>query len=234
MYATVSEKPSPARGAGQHILIVVDDQAVLELLSTTLELAGYLTGTAASGAEAVTRLGEHPYDLVIVDVTLPDLNGLKGYPRVAPARRPPTLFLAPCEALEDFVAGLSMASADYVVTPLRVPEVLARAQVLLRASGRRNRAPRYADLVLDDATCQARRGRRALDLSPAEHRLLRHLLVNAERVLSKEQIGRHVWGEARGDNAIEKLVSRLRHKVDQEGEPQLLHTRKGFGYWLGR
>ncbi|WP_307531113.1 winged helix-turn-helix domain-containing protein [Streptomyces umbrinus] len=78
-----------------------------------------------------------------------------------------------------------------------------------------------------------RRGRRALDLTPAEYRLLRHLLVNAERVLSKEQICRHVWGETRAGNAIEKLVSRLRHKVDQE-QPPLIHTRRGFGYRLGR
>ncbi|MGI3201408.1 winged helix-turn-helix domain-containing protein [Streptomyces sp. GLT-R25] len=74
---------------------------------------------------------------------------------------------------------------------------------------------------------------RALDLTPAEYRLLRHLLVNAERVLSKEQICRHVWGETRAGNAIEKLVSRLRHKVDQE-QPPLIHTRRGFGYRLGR
>jgi DNA-binding response OmpR family regulator len=97
---------------------------------------------------------------------------------------------------------------------------------------RRGIAPRYDDLALDDASCRARRGRRALDLTPAEYRLLRHLLDNAERVLSKEQIGRYVWGEGRADNAIEKLVSRLRRKVDRE-EPPLIHTRRGFGYWLG-
>ncbi|MFJ2115270.1 MULTISPECIES: winged helix-turn-helix domain-containing protein [unclassified Streptomyces] len=103
------------------------------------------------------------------------------------------------------------------------------------AGGRRDPevAPRYEDLVLNDLTCQARRGGRTLALIPAEYRLLRHLLVNAERVLSKEQICRHVWGDGRADNAIEKLVSRLRRKVDQ-GEPELIHTRRGFGYWLGR
>ncbi|MFI1029539.1 response regulator transcription factor [Streptomyces sp. NPDC020951] len=89
------------------------------------------------------------------------------------------------------------------------------------------------DLVMDDAACQARRGPRPLALTPAEYRLLRHLLANAECVLSKEQISRHVWGESRAGEAIEKLVSRLRHKVDREG-PALIHTRRGFGYWLGR
>ncbi|MGW1779390.1 response regulator transcription factor [Streptomyces sp. NPDC002143] len=89
------------------------------------------------------------------------------------------------------------------------------------------------DLVMDDAACQARRGPRPLALTPAEYRLLRHLLANAECVVSKEQISRHVWGESRAGEAIEKLVSRLRHKVDREG-PALIHTRRGFGYWLGR
>ena len=92
--------------------------------------------------------------------------------------------------------------------------------------------PCYGDLVLDDATCQARRGTRQLDLTPAEYRLLSHLLANAERVLSKEQISGRVWGEYRANPAIEKLVSRLRRKVDQE-QPALIHTRRGFGYWLG-
>jgi DNA-binding response OmpR family regulator len=116
----------------------------------------------------------------------------------------------------------------------RRPSLLPR-EVLLRRRrpGRQAGRPRYGDLVLDDARCEARRGSRPLDLTPAEYRLLRHLLANAERVLSKEQISRHVWGEFRANEAIEKLVSRLRHKVDRE-EPALIHTRRGFGYWLGR
>ncbi|MFD9506739.1 winged helix-turn-helix domain-containing protein [Streptomyces mirabilis] len=92
--------------------------------------------------------------------------------------------------------------------------------------------PRYGDLVLDDATCQARRGTRPLGLTPAEYRLLSHQMANAEHVLSKEQIGRYVWGEYRANPAIEKLVSRLRQKVDQE-DPALIHTHRGFGYRLG-
>ncbi len=102
-----------------------------------------------------------------------------------------------------------------------------------RPGAHRAEPPQYGDLVLDDTVCRATRGTRALDLTPAEYRLLRHLLVNAPRVLSKEQIGRCVWGDHRGDNAIEQLVSRLRRKVDRDG-PALIHTRRGFGYWLGR
>lgn len=94
-------------------------------------------------------------------------------------------------------------------------------------------ALRYGDLVLDHATRRARRGERTIELTPAEYRLLRCLLVNAERVLSKEQIGRHVWDDPPTDGAIERLVSRLRRKVNGE-QAALIHTRRGFGYWLGR
>ncbi|MFE2595515.1 response regulator transcription factor [Streptomyces sp. NPDC057617] len=229
--------PSPVRGDGQRILVVVDDPGTTELLATTLELAGYQVGTAGTIPEAVVRFAEHPSDLVVIDTRLAESDGFTGYPRVAPADRPPVLFLTACESLGRLVPEMGLGLADYVTQPLRIAEVLARAQVLLRARGpeRLERAPRYGDLVLNDATCRARRGGRALDLTPAEYRLLRHLLVNAERVLSKEQICRHVWGESRADNAIEKLVSRLRHKVDQDrDEPGLIHTRRGFGYWLGR
>ncbi|WP_329545062.1 MULTISPECIES: response regulator transcription factor [unclassified Streptomyces] len=233
---SVSEKPSPMRGNGQHVLVAVDDPAAVELLSTTLELAGYQIDTAGCGTEAHARLMEHRFDLMVLDVTLPDMEGLSRGHRLTPAAdRPPVLFLVACEYLSRLLPGLGPGASDYVTQPFRIAEVLARAQVLLR--GRtpawRGSTPYYGDLVLDDSTCQAWRGRRALDLTPAEYRLLRYLLVNAEQVISKGQIGRHVWGEVRADNAIEQLLSRLRRKVNQE-QPALIHTRRGFGYWLGR
>jgi two-component system OmpR family response regulator len=234
MHAHLMEKPSPPRGNGQHVLVVVDDPGEAELLATTLELAGYQVGTADSGAEGMARLTRQRFDLVVLDATLPDLANLARGRRFAPADRPPLLFLASCDSLHRLLPELGLGEEDYVVKPVRVAEVLARVQVLLRrrCPGPRDGMPGYGDLVLDDTTCRARRGHRPLDLTPAEYRLLRHLLANAGRVLSKEQISRHVWGEFRGHQAIEKLVSRLRHKVDQE-EPALIHTRRGFGYWLG-
>jgi two-component system, OmpR family, response regulator len=234
VHGSVSGKPSPTRGEGQRLLVVVDDPATDELLSTTLELAGYQVVTATTVAEALVRLARESFDLVVLDMT-PDLNGFTGFPRLAAGCRPPLLFLTACESLGTLVPGLGMGGTDYVTKPFRIAEVLARAHTLLCGSGAagQERAPRCGDLILDDVTCQARRGLRALELSPAEYRLLRQLLANRERVLSKEQISRHVWGDVRADNAIEKLVSRLRRKVDVEA-PQLIHTRKGFGYWLGQ
>jgi DNA-binding response OmpR family regulator len=235
MRGSTREKPALARGAGQHLLLVVGEPDLAELLSTTLELAGYRISVVASGTEALARLAEHRFDLLVVDATLPDMESL-GRDRPAVTDRPPVLLLTVYEALDRLVPELGPGERDYVTKPFRVAEVLARIQVLLRGPGPhrpRDGALSYRDLVLDDSRCEARRGARPLDLTPAEYRLLRHLLVNAHRVLSKEQIGRYVWGDFRGGNAIEQLVSRLRRKVDRDA-PVLIHTRRGFGYWLGR
>ncbi|MFG2133666.1 response regulator transcription factor [Streptomyces sp. NPDC048751] len=223
-----------ARGAGQHVLIVAGEPDVADLLTTTLELAGYRTGVTVTVAEALERLAEQRFDLVVFDVTSPDVDAMSGGDRPRVARRPPVLMLTACDNLDRILPELGSGERDYVTKPFRMAEVLARMQVLLREAGP---GPRevplsHLDLVLDDTRCQARRGERALHLTPAEYRLLHHLLVNAHRVLSKEQISRYVWGDFRGDNAIEQLVSRMRRKVDRDG-PALIHTRRGFGYWLG-
>ncbi|WSU70015.1 response regulator transcription factor [Streptomyces sp. NBC_01102] len=227
-------QPSPARGDGQHVLVVADDPAIVELLTTTLVLAGYQVQSASSGAEGLKRVAEHPYDLVVFDATMPGLDELQRGRRLPPADRPPVLFLTAYESLHTLVPELGLGEEDYVTKPFGISEVLARTHVLLRGRNAPRQAdtPHYRDLLLDHATCEARRGARPLDLTPAEYRLLCLLLAHAERVLSKGQISRHVWGDVRADNAIEKLVSRLRRKVDVE-EPALIHTRRGFGYWLG-
>ncbi|WP_089102637.1 response regulator transcription factor [Streptomyces hyaluromycini] len=234
MYGSSPLPPVLARGSGQRLLVAAGDPDTTELLISTLELAGYRTGAAGSGAEVARRLAEYRYDLVVIDAELPGLDDLAQGGRFKPAYRPPVLLLAVCESLARLVPELGAGERDYVTKPFRIAEVLARVKVLLRGVGgdRRGGMLDHADLVLDDGTCRARRGARTLDLTPAEYRLLRHLLVNAEKVLSKEQISRYVWGEFRGGNAIEQLVSRLRRKVDRGG-PALIHTRRGFGYWLG-
>ncbi|WP_037679718.1 response regulator transcription factor [Streptomyces griseus] len=226
-----------ARGAGQRVLIVAGEPGVADLLGTTLELAGYRIRVTDTVTEALVRLAEQRFDLVVVDLEPVALEGVGAAGRPTIAHRPPVLYLAACESLDRILPELAEfgpGEKDYVTKPFRMAEVLARIKVLLRAAGPGHRgAPlSYRDLILDDALCQARRGSRELHLTPAEYRLLRHLLVNAHRVLSKEQISRYVWGDFRGGNAMEQLVSRLRRKVDR-GESALIHTRRGFGYWLG-
>ncbi|MBR7825708.1 response regulator transcription factor [Actinospica sp. MGRD01-02] len=219
--------------AKSRVLVAIEDPAEVELLSAVLDLAGYRHLEAGSGAEAADLLARHSFGLVILDAGASDLVELGRRLRVLHAQRLPTLFLASRESLPVVAGELALSDADYVTRPLRIPEILTRAQVLLREpAGRGSPTRRYGDLVLDDAACLARRGQYVLDLTAAEYRLLRHLLINAERVVSKEQISRHVWGEVRGENAIEQLVSRLRRKVNR-WEPALIRTRRGFGYSLG-
>ncbi|MGW7426546.1 response regulator transcription factor [Streptomyces sp. NPDC054813] len=234
MYGSSSPPRPLPRGSGQRLLVAAGDPDTADLLTTTLELAGYRTGAADGGAEVARRLVAQRFDLVVMDAELPGMDDL-AQGRFRPVCRPPVLLLAACESLARLVPEIGAGERDYVTKPFRIAEVLARVKVLLRDvgdGGRWGSRLDHADLVLDDGTCRARRGGRTLDLTPAEYRLLRHLLVNARKVLSKEQIGRYVWGEFRGDNAIEQLVSRLRRKVNPGG-PALIHTRRGFGYWLG-
>ncbi|GAQ65091.1 putative transcriptional regulatory protein [Streptomyces scabiei] len=238
MYGSAAGAPSLPRGAGQHVLVVADDPPVAELLCTTMELAGYRIHAEHTGTAAVHRLTDQRFDLVVLDLALPDLADL-GRERRPVVHRPPVLFLARHDALGELLPEVGPGEQDYVIKPFRVAEVLARAQVLLRGRMpvRRDALPTYGelsygDLVLDDPACQALRAGRALNLTPAEYRLLRYLLVNAHTVLSKEQIGRYVRGDFHGDNAIEQLVSRLRRKIDRAGPP-LIHTHRGFGYRLG-
>jgi DNA-binding response OmpR family regulator len=228
-----STRARPIDGHGPHVMVVAHDPDLLDLLIVPLDLAGYRVRPASDGAEALALMAEPrlSFDLIIVDAGIPDLETLARGRLFRPAERPPILCLTSCDHLDRIVPELGFRVEDYVTKPCRITEVLARSEVLLRdrQGGRRDSTHSHGDLRLDDAACRAWRGARPLDLTPAEYRLLRYLLVNAEQVLSKEQLARHLWGESRGDNAIERLVSRLRHKVG----PALIHTRRGFGYSLG-
>jgi two-component system, OmpR family, response regulator len=219
-------------GEGQHLLVVDDEPGITELLSTTLNLAGYRVSTAGSGNAALSAVEAERPDLVILDVMLPDMDGFTVCRRLAErGQAPPVLFLTARSSIEDTVTGLRIGGDDYVTKPFHVLELLARVHALLRRSGR---GPdevvlRCADLVLDESKFQAVRGGEALDLTPTEYKLLRYLLVNAGQVMTKEQILQHVWQHDFGEGVVEKLVSRLRHKVDAHRRP-LIHTVRGFGY----
>lgn len=226
----------PSTDAVPDVLLVLGDPRTCEPLSALLELAGYRTVAVDRGTEATALLIERRFDLVILDVTLPDTEALRHSRRLLAPDRPAVLLLTGTgEFLGSLPGGGPGADGQPGGTPGRVAEVLARARQLVRAGepAGGDGALRYGDLVLDDATRRARRGERTIELTPAEYRLLRCLLVNAERVLSKEQIGRHVWDDPPTDGAIDRLVSRLRRKVNAE-QAALIHTRRGFGYWLGR
>ncbi|GAA1454970.1 response regulator transcription factor [Nocardiopsis tropica] len=220
------------RGDGERILLVAEAPDVVEVLRPTLGLAGYEVDVASTGKAAVARLERTGYRLAVVDTALPDLKSI-------PRRRrgvggTPVLFLATGDYLETILPEVGLSGEDYLAKPFQITDLLARVRLLLDGRGVGCSAPtlRHGDLVLDESKCRAWRGGRELDLTPSEYRLLGYLVASVGRVRSKDQIADHVWGESRGDNAIERLVSRLRRKVDREG-PALILTQRGFGYALG-
>ncbi|MFI5937717.1 response regulator transcription factor [Actinoplanes sp. NPDC051494] len=228
MYGSVSEHH------GYRLLVVAPDPDVLDSLVTPLGLAGYTVKSTGTGTEAIALLREHDFDLVIADVGgIPDVEELGRGRRLPAGERPPILCLIGCEGLDRLVPELGSAVEDYVTKPCRITELLARTQVLLRSRRprRRETALCHRDLLLDDSVRRAWRGSRALELTAAEYRLLHYMVLNAGQVLTKDQLAWQIWGETRHTNAIERLISRLRQKVDADG-PALIHTRRGFGYEL--
>jgi two-component system, OmpR family, response regulator len=223
------------RGSGQRVLVVDDDPRMAELLETTLNLAGYTVTTAGQGTEALRVHHRVRPDLLVLDVMLPDMDGFTVCRRLAEAgERVPVLLLTARDAVEDRVTGLALGADDYLTKPFSVPELLARVHALLRRAGTTTDPDpvlRFADLTVDERARRVRRGDRVITLSPTEFTLLRYLMLNIDQVVSKDQIMDHVWRHRFDPGVVEKLVSRLRSKVDSQGSP-LIHTVRGFGYSL--
>jgi two-component system, OmpR family, response regulator len=219
-------------GEGQHLLVVDDEPGITELLSTTLDLAGYRVSTARTGRDALTAVEHDRPDMVILDVMLPDMDGFTVCRRLSErGLDTPVLFLTARASIEDTVTGLRIGGDDYVTKPFHVLELLARVHALLRRSGRTpdEHVLRCADLAIDETKFEATRAGEPLDLTPTEYKLLRYLMLHPGQVMTKEQILQHVWQHDFSEGVVEKLVSRLRHKVDAGRRP-LIHTVRGFGY----
>lgn len=216
----------------RRLLVVAPDVGLRDEVTVRLGAAGSTVTSAGTGRTATALLDEQHFDLAIVDLDIPDLRHLAEC-RPALASRPPVLCVTSYEHLDELIPEVGTEVEDYVTKPCRVTELLARIRVLLRsASGEPPKALRHGDLTLDDVAYRVTRDGRALDVTAAEYRLLRHLVRHAGQVFSKDQLAWQIWGESRDSNAIERLVSRLRHKIDESG-PALIHTRRGFGYWFG-
>ncbi|MEV6842235.1 response regulator transcription factor [Actinoplanes sp. NPDC051411] len=233
---TLSEPP--ARAA--RVLVVDDEPNISALLSATLRLVEFDVRVADSGHGALVAVEEFDPDLVVLDVMLPDLDGLAVARRLrSTGRQVPVLFLTARDAVEDRISGLSAGADDYVTKPFSLEEVVLRIRAILRRTQPELDAPadsgtlRYADLELDEDAHEVRRAGRLVDLSPTEFNLLKYLLINAGRVVSKAQILDRVWKyDFGGDGRIvESYVYYLRRKIDKT-EPPLIHTVRGVGYAL--
>jgi two-component system OmpR family response regulator len=223
------------------VLVVDDEPNILELLSAALRLSGFTVVSAETGAAAVSAAREHHPDIVVLDVMLPDFDGFEVARMLRGVHeRLPVLFLTARDAVADRIAGLTVGGDDYVTKPFSLEEVVLRLRAILRRTreGNPGTGPSpgllsYADLVLDEDAHQVSRGARAVALSPTEFNLLRYLMVNAEKVVSKAQILDRVWHyDFGGDGRIvESYISYLRRKIDAS-EPPLIHTVRGVGYSL--
>jgi two-component system OmpR family response regulator len=222
------------------ILVVDDEPNICALLSATLRLTDYDVRVANAGHEALVVAEEFGPDLVVLDVMLPDLDGFQVAQRLRASGRPvPVLFLTARDSVEDRVAGLTVGGDDYVTKPFSLEEVVLRIRAILRRSTRFGQTDadgavlRYADVELDEDAHEVRRAGRLIELSPTEFNLLRYLLTNAGRVVSKAQILDRVWSyDFGGDGRIvESYVYYLRRKIDRAGPP-LIHTVRGVGYAL--
>ncbi|HWW46170.1 MAG TPA: response regulator transcription factor [Acidimicrobiia bacterium] len=217
------------------ILVVDDEENITYLLGTALRHFGFGVQTAETGREGLAKATDGKPDLVLLDIMLPDLNGFEVCRRLRDAGiQVPILFLTARDATEDKVRGLTLGGDDYVTKPFSLEEVVARVRAILRRTGRivgGEPTLIYADLAMDDDAHQVRRGGDLVDLSPTEYKLLRYLLANAGKVLSKAQILDHVWDYSfDGDgNIVESYICYLRRKLDR-GEPRLIHTIRGIGY----
>jgi two-component system, OmpR family, response regulator len=220
------------------ILVVDDEPNIRALLTATLRLTEFEVRTASGGSEALIAAEEFEPDLVVLDVMLPDLDGFQVARRLRTSRSVPVLFLTARDAVEDRISGLTVGADDYVTKPFSLEEVVLRIRAILRRSQPEldittDSVLTYADLEMDEDAHEVRRGGKLIDLSPTEFNLLRYLMTNAGRVVSKAQILDRVWNyDFGGDGRIvESYVYYLRRKIDKLGPP-LIHTVRGVGYAL--
>ena len=220
------------------LLVVEDETNIRELLTTSLRFAGFTVHAAPDGRTALQLAGEHEIDLAVLDIMLPDMDGFT----VTRTLRDrgldlPIVFLTARDSLDDKVTGLTVGGDDYVTKPFSLEEVVARIRAVLRRTRvvdeDDHHVLRVADLELDEDSHEVRRGGQVIEVSPTEFKLLRYLMLNPGRVLSKSQILDHVWDyDFRGEmNIVESYISYLRRKIDVVGEP-LIHTKRGVGYVL--
>jgi two-component system OmpR family response regulator len=227
-----------ADGSPIHVLVVDDEPVLAELVAMALRYEGWTVSTAGDGAAAIASARKQPPDVVVLDVMLPDMSGLDVLRKLRD-RIPglPLLLLTAKDAVEDRIAGLTAGGDDYVTKPFSLEEVVLRLRALVRRTGVTTETSDakivVGDLVLDEDSHEVRRGSNDIALTTTEFELLRFMMRNANKVLSKAQILDRVWSYDFGgrSNIVELYVSYLRKKIDN-GRAPMIHTLRGAGYVL--
>ena len=226
--------PEPATSA--RILVVDDEPSIVDSVATVLRYEGFEVDVAHSGRTAIEKVTTGSFDLIVLDVMLPDLDGFEVTRRIrADGLDVPILFLTAKSEVEDRIAGLTIGADDYVAKPFSLMEIVARLRAILRRrlSSETDNRLRFADLVMDGESHEVWRGDHAIRLTATEFNVLRLFMLNPRRVLSKNQIIDHVWNYDFGGNLniVETYVRYVRNKVDAYGPP-LIHTIRLVGYVL--
>jgi len=224
--------------ADAHRILVVDDEPnILDVLTMALRFQGFEVETAATGEQALAAAASFKPQLMVLDIMLPDMEGFEVARRLGAQRaHVPIVFLTARDATEDKIRGLSIGGDDYVTKPFSLEELIARIRTVLRRTGQAeadSSVLSFEDLELDDDTREVHRGGAAVELTATEYRLLRYLMLNPRRVLTRAQLLDHVWDYDFGGDArvLETYISYLRKKLDLHG-PSLIHTVRGVGYTL--
>ncbi len=223
--------------AKQRVLVVDDEPSIVDAVATSLRYEGFEVDEATTGRAALASAQAKTPDMIVLDIMLPDLDGLEVTRRLrSDGIRVPILFLTARDALEDKVAGLTIGGDDYVTKPFSLAEIVARIHAILRRTGAEpdhDARLRFADIEMDEESHEVWRAGQAIQLTATEFSLLRFFLLNPRRVLSKAQILDHVWHyDFGGDaNIVETYVSYLRKKLDTAGPP-VIHTIRLVGYAL--
>jgi two-component system OmpR family response regulator len=219
------------------VLVVDDEPNIVDVVSMALRFQGFEVASAATGNDALARVRDfHPH-VIVLDVMLPDMEGFEVARRLAAEKaNVPILFLTARDATEDKLRGLTTGGDDYMTKPFSLEELVARLRNILRRSGASDPSSsrvQFADLELDEDTREVTRGGRSIELTATEYRLLRYLMLNPRRVMTRAQLLDHVWSyDFGGDGRVlETYISYLRKKVDAQ-EPSLIHTVRGVGYAL--
>jgi two-component system, OmpR family, response regulator len=228
----VSETPN-----GHRVLVVDDEPNIVDVIAMALRYQGFTVESAGTGAEALAAVGSFKPNLIVLDVMLPDMEGFDVAKRLGAQRgRVPILFLTARDATDDKVRGLTLGGDDYMTKPFSLEELIARIRSILRRTGVEGPDSSrlvFEDVELDEDAHEVTRGGELVELTATEYRLLRYLMLNPRRVLTRAQLLEHVWSYDFGGDArvLETYVSYLRKKLDSHGPP-LIHTVRGVGYAL--
>ncbi len=219
----------------ERILVVDDDPGILNLLKRGLSYAGYTIDAAGDGGEALAKATEREPDLVVLDIMMPELDGMEVCRRLRQASDMPILMLTAKGTVADRIAGLDGGADDYLVKPFSLDELMARIRALLRRHTANNgEILRFSDLSLNTVTREVKRGNRSIELTAQEFDLLRLFLMHPRQVLARDFIYEKVWGyDFGGDsNVIEVYVRYLRSKLEADKQLRLVHTVRRVGYVL--